>query len=633
MPRGVLPATVAAGVAGAIAIPLDRPGVGWLLAALVCGAAIVVVDRGARRAAATTSLNPPPAVAPSGIEAEADAEIWKPGPARKDPKEPAAERLVDPSEPGTATSGPAGDDVGDPDATDMEECSRPAVSASGPGTETPEIDISPETRVWRQILAGIEATADQEGTEATADRAGTEATADRAGTEPNADQTSTEPNADESALESATAVPGTPRTEPEGADREAGTAEPVAPQPYRGRRWWAALTVALLSVGTWRASGWLFACCLAAATVTGSLALVGRRSAFGMWFDAFAVPWSALTVPPWLFRAASSRGGGTRGVRVGVSLAVTVVMLAVFVPLLAGADAVFASLLSAAVPDLDAASAAKGLAAFGIAAGVVAGALYLLAGPPPPATRQEGADRRGLRWRTAEWALPVGTLTVLFAVFVAVQLATLFGGDDYVQRTAGLTYAEHARQGFWQLSAVTILTLAVIAAVLRWAVQDRGTDRNRLRALLGAVAVLTLVIIASALYRMWTYQQAYGFTVLRLLVEVCELWIGLVYVLVLAGLIRLRRRWLPRAVIGTAAVTLLALAVVNPERLIADRNIDRRQAGKNIDTVYLSGLSADLAPAVARLPEPQRAPVLEAIRAHSDGSGWQSWNLAREGLR
>ena len=50
--------------------------------------------------------------------------------------------------------------------------------------------------------------------------------------------------------------------------------------------------------------------------------------------------------------------------------------------------------------------------------------------------------------------------------FVAVQVRVLFGGDRHVQDTDGLTYANYARQGFWQLAAVTVLTLLVVAVAL-----------------------------------------------------------------------------------------------------------------------------------------------------------------------
>ncbi|WP_245664017.1 DUF4153 domain-containing protein [Nocardia arthritidis] len=412
---------------------------------------------------------------------------------------------------------------------------------------------------------------------------------------------------------------------------ERQTARSGSPRYNAGRLWWATLALALLAVGAVRAAGWLFALCVVAACVAGSLAVVARRSANGILYDAFAVWLAAAPAVPWAY-AGTARvrsGNAPHAWRLGLSAAVTVALLTVFVPLLGSADAMFAALLETVTPEVDIPSMARWIALFAVAGLGTLGALFLLAGPPPPATAAVAA--RTLR--RSEWALPVGALAVLFAAFVATQFVVLFGGDDYVRQTSGLTYAEYARTGFWQLSAVTVLTLAVLMVVLRWAAQDTAADRWWLRGLLVAVSVLALVIVASALGRMWTYQQAYGFTVLRLLVEVCELWLGLVYVLVSAAVLRLRREWLPRAVVGTAMATLLALAVLDPERLIAEQNIDRWQRGKTLDIEYLVTLSPDILPATDRLPEPLRTQVRTRLRADLDGDAWPSWNLSRARAR
>ncbi len=400
---------------------------------------------------------------------------------------------------------------------------------------------------------------------------------------------------------------------------------------HLGRLWWASLTLALLAVGAFRAAGWLFALCVVAAGLAGSLAVVGRRSANGILYDMLAVPLEALAAVPWVY-AGTERARGedaTRRWRLVLSAAVTVALLAVFVPLLGSADAIFAGLIQSVTPDLDAPAVVRWIVLFVLAALGALGAMSVLAGPPLPATST--ARRRGLR-RT-DWALPVGALAILFAAFVGTQFVVLFGGDGYVQRTAGLTYAEYARTGFWQLAAVTVLTLAVLMIVLRWAAQDTAADRMWLRGLLTAVSVLALIIVASALGRMWTYQRAYGFTVLRLLVEVCELWLGLVYLLLVVAVVRLRRAWLPRAVLGTAMATLLSVAVLDPERLIAEQNIDRWQQGKSLDTDYLGTLSPDILPATERLPEPLRTELRTRLRADLDADTWQSWNLSRARAR
>lgn len=396
---------------------------------------------------------------------------------------------------------------------------------------------------------------------------------------------------------------------------------------------WAAAALALLAAGFVRASEWLFLLCVIAACVTGSLAVVGRRTANSVLYEVFAVPIEALRSLPWIGRAVRRRAeGGDGGARrrIGLSVLASLVLLAVFIPLLSGADATFAHLMSSAVPDLDASTFFGWILAFGVAGFGVAGACYLLASPPPPA--DEDAARRRLAHRV-EWALPLGVLVALFAVFVTVRLVVLFGGGEYLRRTGGLTAADYARGGFWQLCAATVLTLALVGAALRWAPNSTTADRAWQRALLGALSALSLVLVASALSRMWTYQQAYGFTVMRLLVEACELWLGAVFVLVLVALVRLRPAWLPRAAVGAAVAALLVLVVLDPDRFIADRNIDRAEHGMPLDVEYLSGFSTDAAPAAERLPEPQRSCVLRAIAARLDNDGWTAWNLSRSAAR
>jgi hypothetical protein len=204
-----------------------------------------------------------------------------------------------------------------------------------------------------------------------------------------------------------------------------------------------------------------------------------------------------------------------------------------------------------------------------------------------------------------------------------------------VLRTNGLTYAQYARSGFWQLLAVTGLTLVVVALAARFAGRQ-SADRVLMRVLLGLLSALTLVIVASALVRMWTYEQAYGFTRLRLLVSACELWLGLVFVLVLVAGIRLRGRWLPPAALGTAAAALLGLAILNPDGFIAGHNVDRFFQTGRIDDSYLGTLSPDAVSQLRRLPEPWRSCVLQPIRNGLIDLGTDTvteWNLAREQAR
>ncbi|MEV1286679.1 DUF4173 domain-containing protein [Micromonospora sp. NPDC049679] len=427
----------------------------------------------------------------------------------------------------------------------------------------------------------------------------------------------------------AATVRGAVRSGTTGAPDRTGTA--ARSRLSAERLLWTVATIGLIGVGTVRAAGWLFVLCVLTAGVTAGLAVTDGRSVRGLLLSGVIVPAAVGRAVPWSV-AGVGRGGGRVVGRTAITIAVSVALLVVFGALFASADPAFAHLLDAVVPTLSGAGLARGAFLFPIIGAGLLAAAFLLAAPPDLTGLETAASRRV---RRLEWAAPVALLDALFAAFVLVQVTHLFGGSDHVLATSGLTYAEYARGGFWQLLAVSVLTVLVIAAASRWAPRQVRADRVLIRLLLGALALLSLVVVASALFRMDVYQQAYGFTRLRLLVSATELWLGLLFVLVLIAGIRLRAPWLPRLVIGTGVLALMGLAALNPDRLIADRNIDRYFSTQRVDVWYLSQLSADAIPALDRLPESLRhCAVTEIDRdlaRHRDG--WREANVARAQAR
>ncbi|HEX7746138.1 MAG TPA: DUF4173 domain-containing protein, partial [Micromonosporaceae bacterium] len=397
---------------------------------------------------------------------------------------------------------------------------------------------------------------------------------------------------------------------------------------------WTAATVALIGVGTVRAAGWLFVLCVLTAGVTACLSVTRGRSMRALLLRCVIPPVAAVRSPRWSVAGLnrSVRGGGWAVGSTAATGAVSLALLVVFGALFSSADAAFANLLDGLAPDVSVGDVARWALLFpAIAAGLL-GAAFLLAAPPDLTGLESPASHRLGR---LEWAVPVALLDTLFAAFVLVQVTHLFGGSDHVLATTGLTYAEYARGGFWQLLAVSALTVLVIAAAGRWAPRAGRADRVLIRVLLGTLALLSLVVVASALFRMNVYQQAYGFTRLRVLVSVAELWLGLLFVLVLVAGIRLRAAWLPRLVVASAVLALLGLAALNPDRFIADRNVDRYLDIQRVDVWYLSELSADAVPALDRLPAPLRDCAVRhlAQELSRDGDTWREWNLARTQAR
>lgn len=305
------------------------------------------------------------------------------------------------------------------------------------------------------------------------------------------------------------------------------------------------------------------------------------------------------------------------------------VLLTPFSALFLSADAAFAQ-LAQGVPHPSVASLAGRTLAFVLVLLVAAG-LALSARRPLRASMPR-APRRLTLW---EWGIPLALLDALFLAFVVVQLAVLFGGHKHVLRTAGLTYAEYAHQGFWQLLAATALTFAVVGAATLLADAQGRFQRLLLRALLGVLCLLTIIVVVSALRRLLLYEEAFGLTRLRLLAEVVSLWFGGLFVLVVAaGLIAHVRRQLARIAIGGTAVALVVFALANPDSVIAERNIERWRETGRLDVAYLQALSADAAPVLAELPPALRRRALAPLAARlQEAEPWSSFNLSRERAR
>ncbi|MFJ7590509.1 DUF4153 domain-containing protein [Streptomyces sp. NPDC097617] len=386
---------------------------------------------------------------------------------------------------------------------------------------------------------------------------------------------------------------------------------------------WATGCLALLAIPALRDSAWPATLAILSAVLLGALALHGSRTWPGVLLGPLGFLDAAVSGGGWLLTGLRSRSGVSkeRWLPVAKATGVAAVLLLLFGALFASADAAFADLLGDLMPD---ASFEDGPVRFML---FVLGAVLALA-----AARTAAAPLRWDRIKVApgkprsrvEWALPLIVMNLLFAGFNAVQLAVLFGGYDKVLRSTGLTYAEYARQGFWQLLWATLLTLAVIALALRWAPRSGAGDRRLVRVVLGLLCALTLAVVAAALRRMDLYVDAYGLTRLRVSVAAMELWLGLVIVLIMAaGLFG--GRWLARAVAGSVGAAVLAFGLLSPDGMVAERNVARFEADAKIDLAYFQSLSADAVPALDRLPEPQRSCALRGINDELSRAGDVPW--------
>ena len=102
-------------------------------------------------------------------------------------------------------------------------------------------------------------------------------------------------------------------------------------------------------------------------------------------------------------------------------------------------------------------------------------------------------------------------LSVLYLVFSGIQIIYLFMGQ--MQLPEGYTYAEYAREGFFQLLVVCIINLIIVLSTL-----TLFQESNILKGVLTVMSFCTFIMIASSALRMFLYIESYYLTFLRIFV-------------------------------------------------------------------------------------------------------------------
>ena len=313
-------------------------------------------------------------------------------------------------------------------------------------------------------------------------------------------------------------------------------------------------------------------------------------------------------------------------------------LLAVLVPSLASADALFglATADLRALLDLHLTEAAAKTVAAAVMTPFFFSLVYSLRHPrplPQPAEKpRRGAD--GLIF-----ALMLAAAAAVYLLFLAVQTAGIFGGADYLA-AKGLSYAEWARSGFFQMVRVTALNLVLLLSAVHWSRREGGAWRA-VRLLSAVLTAESLLLLLSAAVRMTLYVEAYGLSFKRLLTY----WgMGMMALFLLAAR-KVRRpdfRFC-RAAFPLALAGWLVLHCVPLDYLTAKDQVDRCLSGESatIDAAYLLyDLSYDALSQLERLDGDLIVEVpagrftlghlldLERQEARSDCGDWRTWSLS-----
>lgn len=274
-----------------------------------------------------------------------------------------------------------------------------------------------------------------------------------------------------------------------------------------------------------------------------------------------------------------------------MGIAITIPVFIVVFALLASADIVFNDMVKNLLKDVDFTDAMN------VALMIVSVFLVtycILTYLCKKTIKEEVEDSR--KWEPLIAIPMVSILSLLYMVFSGIQIVYLFMGR--MQLPAGYTYAEYAREGFFQLLAVSIINLIIVLIGLYFFKPSKV-----LKVVLTIMSLCTFVMIASSAMRMMIYIMYYYLTFLRIFV----LWSLVVLFLMFVGVIAyIVKENFPLFRYSVVIVTCLyiALSFSHPDYWIAKVNLDSTKATRSEffrgaayeDYYLLSTLSADAAP-------------------------------------
>lgn len=190
---------------------------------------------------------------------------------------------------------------------------------------------------------------------------------------------------------------------------------------------------------------------------------------------------------------------------------------------------------------------------------------------PAPVDREGAPDYRFLPTVIAYFMVsPICMFYLIYIIVQIVNIVNAFGKN--------IGYADFARQGFFELCAIAVINLGVIV-VLQTFCKRKENDIKPLvlRVYSVMISVFTLLIIATALTKMFMYIGQYGMTTLR----VYTTWFMLLLAVIFVPIIVLQVRDFPiwKTLFAAFTVMFAVLCFGNFDGNIAAYNISAYQSG------------------------------------------------------
>ncbi len=249
-----------------------------------------------------------------------------------------------------------------------------------------------------------------------------------------------------------------------------------------------------------------------------------------------------------------------------------------------------------------------------------------------------GDKERGLSIGSIESYILLGSVNLLFLLFISVQITYLFGGQSNIS-SLGFTYAQYARKGFFELIGVAVISFFLLLGLDKYIKREKGNNLRIFNVLSSLLVAEVVVIMISAFTRLLLYEDAYGFTTLRLYSHVFIIFLTVTFALLIYKVLKNGKESnFSLAVFLSVILFLAGMNILNPDAFIAQRNIERFNDGKKIDVYYLTTLSDDAVPVTIKMLDISDESVKGEfayymywkMQGRIPSNNWQSFNVSHK---
>ncbi|KGE16567.1 DUF4153 domain-containing protein [Paenibacillus wynnii] len=327
--------------------------------------------------------------------------------------------------------------------------------------------------------------------------------------------------------------------------------------------------------------------------------------------------------------------------KVLIGLLISCPLLLVVVSLLSSADGIFNQVLSEISQGLNQISFGEGFIRTFWVVALGLGFFGYLWGFVKPHVPEEKPNKKAVDFSELFPSIkldPIIATTVLFAVntvyvlFVVVQFSYLFGAWEGIL-PEGSSYADYARNGFFELIMVTSINFMILMSTLLLGEKGKELQNKMINVLLYILVACSTVMLYSAYTRLDLYEEAYGYTYIRFLVHAFMLFLGIL--LIIAGLrIHYQRLPLVKCYILLGVTSYLLMNYIGMDVMIANNNMERYQVSGKLDTDYLLTLSPEATPILIEFSREENGMLDTYLKEEWKSTAtsypkWQSFNLSQ----